>query len=78
MKPYTLMLFAFIVLRLINAPHPTGEYEAWFEIPNVIIIYDYDKLTHDQYNNLLVHEYQHFLCWSLWKIHPQDHDRCFV
>ena len=67
-----------ITLKLVSFPHPTGEYDAWFEIPNFIIIYNVNDLTEEQYNTYLVHEYQHYLCWKLWKIHPQNHERCFI
>ena len=50
-----------ITLKYNPAPHPTGEYLCWFEIPNFIIIYDYDSMTDEQINQCLIHEYSHYL-----------------
>lgn len=78
MKIILYILFAFIILKLCSFPHPFEDYKAWFELPNTIIIYNYDKLTNEDYTKLLIEEYQHYLCWELWKIHPQNHERCFI
>lgn len=64
-----------VTLKLVNFPHVTGEFDGWFEIPNFIIIYNVNKLSDQDYHDLLVHEYYHYLAWRLWKIHPQDHSR---
>lgn len=71
-------MFATILLKTFPFPHPTGEFGGWFEIPNVIYIYDVDNLTDEQYKKILIHEYCHYLCWELWKVHPQDHKKCFT
>ena len=81
MKEYVLalfILFSFITIKYSPAPHPTGEWDAWFEIPNFIIIYDYDSKTSEEIDDLLVHEYVHYLAWNLWGVHPQDHERFFT
>ena len=71
------VLFAFITLRLTTAPHPTGEYSCWFEIPNVIIVYNVDEMTAEEYNKCVVHESVHYLAWILWKINPYESERFF-
>ena len=62
-----------ITLKLVNFPHVTGEYDGWYEIPNYIIIYNVNELSEEDYYDLLVHEYVHYLYWKLYKIHPKDH-----
>lgn len=73
--------FAFITLKYIPAPHPTGKYSAYWDI-NFIIIYDYDSKTDYQIRQELIHEYVHQLCWDLFGIYPKNidyHDeRCFT
>jgi uncharacterized protein YjaZ len=65
-----------ITLKLTTAKH--NIYAGWFEIPNFILIYDYKNLSKEEFNEILVHEYTHYLCWKLFKVHPQDHQRCFT
>ena len=73
-----LILFAVITLKLATFPHPTGEFIAWFEIPNFIMVYDVDSLSEEEYHDILVHEYVHYLAWNLFGVHPQDHTTYFT
>ena len=62
-----------VTLKTYNFPHVTGMYDGWIELPNVILIYNVNELSSQDYHDLLVHEYYHYLNWKLYKIHPQDH-----
>lgn len=69
-----------LTIKLVTYPNPIG-LKAFWDIDS-IIIYEYDKLTDEEFNELLVHEYAHQLCWDLFGIYPKniyDHDkRCFT
>ncbi len=69
-----------LTIKLTPAKSPRG-FQAFWDI-GFIIVYDIDNLTEDELNKLLVHEYQHQLCWDLFGIYSKDiydhSKRCFV
>ena len=75
-----LILFA-LTLKLFPSPEPTGRFQAFWDI-DFIVVYNADKLSYERFKEVLVHEFQHQLCWDLFKIYPKnvyDHNpRCFI
>jgi len=67
-----------VLIKYYDFPHVTKQYQCWFEIPNVILVYDYNSLSDFELNQCLVHEMVHYYAWNLWKVHPQDHERFFT
>ena len=68
-----------LTIKYTTASHPIAK--ALWQM-DFIIIYNVDERTDEEINELLVHEYQHQLCWDLFGIYPEnlyDHsERCFV
>lgn len=74
-----------ILLKTYTFKHPIYNfnddgytYAGWFEIPNVILIYDINNLSEAGYNDILLHELVHYNCWKLYKDVDADHNRCFT
>lgn len=69
-----------LTIKYTTASSPIGAKALW-QI-GFIQIYEYDKLSIEEINKLLEHEYQHELCWQLFKIYPKDiydhSPRCFT
>lgn len=69
-----------ITLKYTPASSPNG-FQAFWDI-DFIIIYDIDTLTQEELTQLLIHEYTHQLCYSLFGVYSNniyEHDpRCFT
>ncbi len=62
-----------IILKVYGAKPRLQRYDGWFEVPNIIIIYNINY-----YDELLLHEFVHYNCYHLFGDYDLNHIRCFT
>ena len=66
----------FVVVKNYPKHNDMWNWDGLFVAPNIIMINGYEN--QHQYNNILVHEYTHYLCYTLFGNIDINHERCFT